>query len=119
MKTRIRLYVGRNVRGRAPTPQEREHQDKVCTGLMLENFDGATITEGKGIWKGSKGPEVEDCLVLETLTDGPTACVKARIVASCIAEQLAQEAVVMTAERVDFELVGPHDATILGGGSHG
>lgn len=107
MATVIRLYIGHNVDGRQPHPQELEYARGLIEDCVAEAFDGATLYDARGIWRGARGLEKESTTIVEVLTEDAhdVARFKAFAVAESIRRELRQEAVAVESHKVDFDLV--------------
>lgn len=108
MNTVSRIYLGRNVGPmEAPLYTVDQHQmDEFLNGIVAPSFDGFTVLEGYGYWKGQR----EKVVIVEIIHDGgkdSTALVL--FIAETYAARFSQDCVMTTTGLAEL---GFHSAPI-------
>lgn len=98
-QNKFRLYLGRNM------PYGGFVSDIELDDFIDDNivpiFDGLTIYDVSGRWKEVR----EDSIIVEIITDAPTASIAIYKIANKYKERFHQESVLLTREPVDMELI--------------
>lgn len=92
--------------GIRPMPAYADYARK----LVLGRFNGATATRGRGYWRAPDGAEYSDSVTVWTIDARPEDYSTVLAIAREIAAYARQEAVYVTRQNIETELVAPLSA---------